>query len=71
MYKLNGGYLEGKVWLMVLKPYLFHLSSKLFFFGGLHLKPKKFEKIFVAVITFFLFLCANNCYLAYCLLCVL
>ena len=27
--------------------------------GGLHLKPPKFEDIFVAVITFFPFFCAN------------
>ena len=31
--------------------------------GGRHLKPQKFENIFVAVITFFLpFFCANNYY---------
>ena len=28
--------------------------------GGLHLKPPKFEHIFVAVITFFPFFCANT-----------
>ena len=30
------------------------------FKGGLYLKPTKFEHIFVAVITFFLFFCANT-----------
>ena len=29
---------------------------------GRHLKPQKFENIFVAVITFFPFFCANNYY---------
>ena len=28
--------------------------------GGLHLKPQKFEHIFVAVITFFPFFCADT-----------
>ena len=28
--------------------------------GGLHLKPPKFEHIFVAVLTFFPFFCANT-----------
>ena len=30
--------------------------------GGRHLKPQKFENIFVAVITFFPFFCANYYY---------
>ena len=32
----------------------------LFSKGGLHMKPPKFEHIFVAVITFFPFFCANT-----------
>ena len=35
---------------------LLHMSTHCHYQGGLYLKPTKFEHIFVAVITFFLFL---------------
>ncbi len=41
------------------------------FRGGIYLKPQKFEHIFVAVITFPPFFCANTFVTACCLLCML